>query len=210
MLHKLALQNARRLWKDYLNYFLTLCMITALMFAFHSLLFSGDIHEMIHYGNDGELSTAGTMLITFMSVSTGVILVIVAWLINYMTRFILEKRSREFAVYLLAGMKKEQIAVLYVKENFFLGICALMVGLFLGSGLQQVLFVIFYKSIGKNYRVNAKISVESVILTAVLYGLCFIVALFRNKKKFSCGFSFWPQAIFVFSIFWFLPEEWQR
>lgn len=186
MLHKLALQNARRLWKDYLNYFLTLCMITALMFAFHSLLFSRDIQEMIHYGNDGEMSTAGTMLITFMLVSTGVILVIVAWLINYMTRFILEKRSREFAVYLLAGMKKEQIAVLYVKENFCLSICALMVGLLFGSGLQQVLFVIFYKSVGKNYRVNAKISVESVILTAVLYGLCFITALFRNKKKFSC------------------------
>ena len=83
MLNKLVAANVRRLWKDYLNYFLTLCMITALTFSFHSLLFAKDIAEMIHYGNQEELSTAGTMLVTFMAVSTGVILIIAAWLINF-------------------------------------------------------------------------------------------------------------------------------
>ncbi|MBD5502903.1 MAG: ABC transporter permease [Lachnospiraceae bacterium] len=185
MLNKLALRNAWRLWKDYLNYFLTLCMITAITFSFHSLLFSKDIYEMIHYGNNGELSTAGTMLIAFMSVSTVTILIIVAWLINYMTRFILEKRSREFAIYLLSGMRKEQIASLYMKENLYLGVCALFAGLIFGSGLQQVLFFIFYKSIGKNYKVNVEISTGSIILTVILYGVCFFAALFRNRKKFS-------------------------
>ena len=185
MLNKLALRNAGRLWKDYLNYFLTLCMITALTFSFHSLLFSKDIYEMAHYGSNGELSMAGVMLITFISVSTVVILIIVAWLINYMTRFILEKRSREFAIYLLSGMRKKQIASLYMKENLYLGVCALFVGLVFGSGLQQVLFFIFYKSIGKNYKVNVEISAGSTILTVILYGACFIAALLRNKKKFS-------------------------
>lgn len=185
MLNKLALRNARRSWKDYLNYFLTLCMITALTFSFQSLLFSKDIYEMIHFGHGGELSTAGTMLITFMAVSTVAILMIVAWLINYMTRFILEKRSREFAVYLLSGMRKKQIAALYMKENFCLGICALFAGLILGSGLQQILFLVFYKSIGKNYRVNMEVSAGSIFLTIILYGACFMTALFRNRKKFS-------------------------
>lgn len=185
MLNKLALRNACRLWKDYLNYFLTLCMITAITLSFHSLLFSKDIYEMIYYGNNGELSTAGTMLIAFMSVSTMAIFIIVAWLINYMTRFILEKRSREFAIYLLSGMRKEQIASLYMKENLYLGLCALFAGLIFGSGLQQVLFFIFYKSIGKNYKVNVKISAGSIILTVILYGVCFFAALFRNRKKFS-------------------------
>lgn len=185
MLNKLALRNARRSWKDYLNYFLTLCMITALTFSFQSLLFSKDIYEMIHFGQSEELSTAGTMLVTFMAVSTTAILMIVAWLINYMTRFILEKRSREFAVYLLSGMRKKQIAALYMKENLCLGICALFAGLLLGSGLQQILFWIFYKSIGKNYRVNIEVSPESILLTIILYGACFVIALFRNRKKFS-------------------------
>ena len=185
MLNRLALRNARRLWKDYLNYFLTLCMITAFMFAFQALLFSKDIYEMMHYGDSGELSTAGTMLITFMSVSTAAVLVIVAWLINYMTRFILEKRSREFAIYLLSGMRKEQVADIYMKENCYLGICALLAGLLLGSGLRQALFFIFYKSVGKNYKIDMELSTGSIFLTVILYGVCFGVALFRNKKKFS-------------------------
>lgn len=184
MLNKLALRNAGRLWKDYLIYFLTLCVITALMFSFHSLLFSEDIYAMIHYGESGELSTAGTMLVTFMSISTVAILVIVAWLINYMTRFILEKRSREFAIYLLAGMQKKQIAELYMKENLYLAVCALFAGLIFGSGLQQALFFVFYNSIGKNYRIKIEISAVSIILTVILYGACVFAALFRNRKKF--------------------------
>lgn len=188
MLNKIALRNARRLWKDYLNYFLTLCVITALLFSFHSLLFSRDIYEMIHYGNSGELSTAGMMLITFMTVSTAVILIIAAWMIHYMTRFILEKRSREFAVYLLAGMQKRQIADLYRKENFYLGIGALFVGLLLGSGLKQVLFFVFYKSIGKNYEfknTGFQENFSALLLTMLLYGCVFLAALFRNQRKFS-------------------------
>lgn len=154
------------------------------MFSFHSLLFSEDIYAMIHYGESGELSTAGTMLVTFMSVSTAAILVIVAWLINYMTRFILEKRSREFAIYLLAGMQKKQIAELYMKENLYLAVCALFAGLIFGSGLQQALFFVFYNSIGKNYRIKIEISAVSIILTVILYGACVFAALFRNRKKF--------------------------
>lgn len=188
MLNKLVAANVRRLWKDYLNYFLTLCMITALTFSFHSLLFAKDIAEMIHYGNQEELSTAGTMLVTFMAVSTGVILIIAAWLINYMTHFILEKRSREFAVYLLSGMKKRQIAGLFIKENICLGAGALFTGLFLGSGLRQVLFFIFYKSIGKNYQFAGhgfRENLSAFVLTVILYGLCLLAAFARSRRKFS-------------------------
>ncbi len=80
------------------------------------------------------------MLVTFMAASTAAILMIAVWLINYMTRFILGKRSREFAIYLLSGMKKKQIAALYKKENLCPGTGALFAGLLLGGGLQQILF----------------------------------------------------------------------
>ncbi len=70
MLNKLALRNAGRLWKDYLHYFLTLCMIAALTFSFHSLLFSEDIRAMIYYGDGDELSTARNHVNHLMSVST--------------------------------------------------------------------------------------------------------------------------------------------
>ena len=43
--------------------------------------------------------------------ATFFIVLIVAWLINYMARFMLEKRSREFATYLLIGLKKKELSV---------------------------------------------------------------------------------------------------
>lgn len=187
MLNKLALRNAKRLWKDYLIYFLTLCMITALMFSFHSLLFSKDIYVMMHYGESGELSTAGTMLVTFMSVSTAIVLGVTGWLIHYMMRFILEKRSREFAIYLLAGMQKRQLVKLYVRENLFLGAAAFGTGALLGGGLRFALFFVFYKSIGINYSPAGRsfgAGLPAILLTVFLHGC----------------FSF-PLAMFCFYIF---------
>ena len=46
MLSKLAFRNVRRSAKDYLVYFLTMTFVTALMFAFNSLIFTKDIGKM--------------------------------------------------------------------------------------------------------------------------------------------------------------------
>lgn len=70
-----------------------------------------------------------------------------------------------------------------ISMNFFEGMN--YVGLFLGSGVQQALFLIFYKSIGKNYIVSLNVSAGSIFLTIFLYGMCFVIALFRNKWKFN-------------------------
>ena len=108
MFAKLALRNVRRSAKDYLVYFVTMTVVVALMFAFNSLLFAKDIQEMVD-----EVGILTVML----GLATFFIVIIVAWLINYMLRFIMEKRSREFGIYLLLGMEKRQIAQLYMREN---------------------------------------------------------------------------------------------
>ena len=85
MLNKLAFKNAQRQWKDYVIYFFTLCMVVALMLAFNSLLFSSDIYKLVNFNENNEMSTAATMLITFLVVATIIIIMIMIWLINYMT-----------------------------------------------------------------------------------------------------------------------------
>ena len=90
MLGKLAFRNVRRSARDYLVYFLTMTFVTALMFAFNSLIFTEDIGEMY--------DIAGVM-IALVGLATFFIVLIVAWLINYMVRFMLEKRSQEFGIY---------------------------------------------------------------------------------------------------------------
>ena len=86
MLGKLALRNVKRSVKDYLVYMITMILLTALMFAFNSVLFSPDIRE--------RFDTVGIMA-AMIGLATFFIVIIVAWLINYMVRFMLNKRSRE-------------------------------------------------------------------------------------------------------------------
>ena len=135
MLNKLAFRNVQRSVRDYLVYFLTMSVVTALMFSFHTLLFSEDIQEMYEM--------AGIMAV-MIGLATFFIILIVAWLMNYMVRFILEKRSREFAIYLLIGMKKKEIVRLYLRENLLLGAGAFVIGLGIGALLQQILLSVFY------------------------------------------------------------------
>ena len=97
MNRKLAIRNVMRLAKDYLVYFLTMTFVTALMFAFNSILFSEDVQKLF--------DIAG-MMAAMVGIATFFIVWIIAWLIHYMVRFILEKRSREFGIYLLIGMKR--------------------------------------------------------------------------------------------------------
>lgn len=40
-------------------------------------------------------------------------------------------------------------------------------------------------SLGKHYKISLNFSAGSIFLTIVLYTACFIIALFRNKRKFS-------------------------
>ena len=102
MLTKLSLRNAGRTWKDYLVFFVTLVLIAAIMFSFNGLLFDPDIRT---------LETDSYIIAVMLGIATFFILLVLAWLIQYMIRFMMKKRSREFATYLLLGMKRRQIPI---------------------------------------------------------------------------------------------------
>ena len=79
MLGKLALRNVMRSARDYLVYFLTMTVVAAIMFAFHSLIFSEAIMQ---------LYKTALLLAVLIGLASFFVVLIVAWLINYMVRFI--------------------------------------------------------------------------------------------------------------------------
>ena len=119
MLNKLSFRNMKRSLRDYLVYVLTMMVVTALMYAFNSLIFQNGLTS--YYELEGLMEI-------MIGLATVFIVLIVAWLINYMVRFMLEKRSTEFGIYLLLGMKKKTIARLYMRENMLLGGVATLAG----------------------------------------------------------------------------------
>ena len=46
MFAKLAYRNVKRSARDYVIYIFTMMLVTAVMFAFHSLLFTEDVQKM--------------------------------------------------------------------------------------------------------------------------------------------------------------------
>ena len=51
MMNKLAFQNVKQSARDYLVYFMTMSVVTALMFSFHTLLYSKDVSNSCDYGD---------------------------------------------------------------------------------------------------------------------------------------------------------------
>lgn len=174
MLSKLAFRNVRRSARDYLVYFLTMAVVAALMFAFNSLMFSKDIQNRIE---------AASMIQIMLGLATFFIVLIVAWLIHYMVRFILEKRSKEFGIYLLIGMQKQKIAGLYMSENILLGAGAFLVGMALGMLFQQILLSVFYSMIQIDYRLHLECNSACILMTVCCYGGCYLLALMRCRRK---------------------------
>ena len=175
MLNKLAFRNAKRSMRDYLVYLVTMAAVSAMMFAFNSLIFSKDIQSMC--------SEAG-VLAAMLGMITFFIVLIVAWLINYMAKFMLEKRSREFATYLLIGLKKKDLSRLYLKENLLIGTAAFFIGLGVGMLLQQVIMTVFYSVFSEEYQLHIQMNVWCLVMTAGCYYACYLFALLRNKRAF--------------------------
>lgn len=179
MLSKLSIRNMKRSAKDYQVYILTMTLITALMYAFSSLIFQNDLSEHFTFADSADLMSVMIGLATFF------VVLIVTWLIRYMVRFMLEKRSTEFGIYLLLGMKKKTIARLYMRENLLLGGISLLFGTAFGILLQQLLMTVMYSMIRLEYRLHIKIDGQTLLVTSLCYAACYLLALFRCRHKFK-------------------------
>lgn len=174
MLNKLAFRNAMRSLSDYLLYFITMVLITALMFSFNSLLFSESI-QILWRG--GGFYAAMLILVTVF------IVFIIVWLVHYMVRFMTEKRSLEFGTYLLLGFEKAQIVRLFLHENLLIGIAAFFVGIFPGLFLQQILMKLLYVIVDESYFVRFDLNSSTFMMTAAVYCFSYLLALLGNKRQ---------------------------
>ena len=166
MLSKLAFRNMKRSARDYLVYLLTMSLISALMYTFNSLLFQNEA---------GKYYDAEDMLEVLVVLATVFIVWITAWLIGYMVRFMMGKRSREFGIYLLLGMKKGTIAKLYLQENILLGSFSLLLGMGFGILLQQILMAILFSMLRMTYHLHIALHPGTVIMTPLAASRIFCV-----------------------------------
>ena len=118
MLSKLAIRNVKRSSRDYIIYLITITIAFSLMFAMNLVSWS-----------DAVLNISRNMDDTFKNVVifiNVIVVFVICFLINYTTRFMFEKRSKEFGTYMLLGIKKKKISSLFLLENLLFGFLALI------------------------------------------------------------------------------------
>ena len=130
MFAKMAFRNIKNKLHDYLIYLLTLTALATMML-------SASMLELFPTISDNESGN-------FMSNSLPALITLtLLFLMLYMNRFMLKRRSREFAIYMLSGVPKDKIGLLYFVEHALLGLIGLAFGLLLGLLFFWAILTIF-------------------------------------------------------------------
>ena len=137
MLFKLSLRNISKSIKDYTIYFFTLILGVAIFYVFNAI--DSQTAMMNITSSTQEILELLTSLLSGVSVFVSFIL---ASLIIYASRFLMKRRNKEFAIYILLGMSKRKISFILFFETLLIGVLSFVCGLVLGIGLSQLMSVL--------------------------------------------------------------------
>ena len=174
VLSKLALKNVKRSFKDYVIYFITVTLAFSLMLAFNFIATSKDVINL----SDTMKNFEGTMYI----VNTFIILSI-CFLINYTTKFMFSKRSREFGTYMILGLKKKQITRMFTLENIILGLISLVVAMPLGYFFSILLSAIIMNFFELPHLVKITLNIKAILILILYFAIIYFIVLFLSRRR---------------------------
>lgn len=146
-------------------------MTIALIFAMNNMIYNKELQ--MRANSFASLSVGLIILSVFLCV-------IIAIVLGYANAYILRLRKREFGTYLTLGMKRHQIVKVFLLENSFLGIFALIVGFIFGSLLYQGLMVLMSRLLNYPF-IFSFISLKGVIVTLLMTGIIFAATLVTSS-----------------------------
>lgn len=176
MLAKLAFANVRRSYKDFAIYFFTLLIGVAVFYAFNSITAQDAV--LAFDKSQGNMIELLSYLINGVSVF---ICVILAFLVVYASRYLIKRRNKEFAIYLLLGMPKGTLLRLTLAETLIVGLVSLMAGIGLGLLISQgLLYVTAFMFVVDIPGFTFFIAQDELVKTIVVFLIIFALALFFN------------------------------
>ena len=176
MLGKLAYRNTKRNIKDYLIYLITVTTSFSLIFAFNLVASSDEIVKLCSSMDAFKNSLfAVNILITF----------VICFLINYTTKFMFEKRSKELGTYMLLGIKKKEIAHLVIIENILLGILAFVLAIPIGFLFSQFVSLVIVNLLGIPKTLFISLNFVSIGLLIIYFLTIYVLVLLNLLRRIS-------------------------
>ena len=176
MLGKLAYRNTKRNIKDYLIYLITVTASFSLIFAFNLVANSDEIVKLC--------SSMDAFKNSLFAVNILIIFVI-CFLINYTTKFMFEKRSKELGTYMLLGIKKKEIAHLVVIENILLGILAIVLAIPIGFLFSQFVSLVIVNLLGIPKTLFISLNFVSIGLLIIYFLTIYVLVLLNLLRRIS-------------------------
>lgn len=170
---KLAVINIKKNGRTYFPYILT-CIGSIIMFyILHFISLNDGLDNMS--GGDALkiLLNLGTYVIGFFSII----------FLFYTNSFLIKRRKKELGLYNILGMEKKHIAKVLFWETFFVSIISMIVGLTLGILLSKLMFLVLLKILNFKVPMGFFISTKSLIVTAILFGIIFVLSLINNLRQ---------------------------
>ena len=168
MYAKLAKSNAKRSLKDYLIYFITITLCVSLFYAITSL--SSSSYELIT-----EESYNFKSLNLVLQYSTYVITAILILLVAYVNKYMIRRRQREFATYILLGEEQKNVALMFFIETLVIGVLAIISGIFVGTLFSKAITAIVLISAKQEVVFSLKLYMDTLGITFIFFITMFCI-----------------------------------
>ncbi|WP_160686405.1 ABC transporter permease [Clostridium sp. C2-6-12] len=176
MFSKMALNNVKKSFKDYTIYFLTLTFAVCIFYSFNSI----DSQAVMADMNKGQTEYVKVMSQMISVISIGVSVILGA-LIIYATKFLINKRKKEFGIYMILGMSKRRMSRILFYETLYIGIISLVAGLLLGMLFAQVLSIFTAKLFAMQMtKYSFVISTSALLKTILYFGIMYLLVMIFN------------------------------
>ncbi len=181
MLFKLSIKNMKKSLKDYAIYFITLVLGVAVFYMFNSL----DSQEaMLQVSSSTKQMIK--LMINMLSMVSVFIAVILGLLIVYANNFLINRRKKEFGLYMTLGMGKRQISKILFIETIFVGIISLAIGLVLGIFASQFMSILVAKLFQADMsKFEFVFSKDACIKTCIYFAVMYLAVLLFNAFTIS-------------------------
>lgn len=181
MFFKLSLRNAKRSFKDYMIYFLTLTFGVCIFYMFNALEAQQAMLEIT--ASQLEIMK---MLTTVMGIVSLFVAFILGFLMIYANHFLVRRRKKELGLYLTLGMERNKVNLLLIMESLAIALFSLLVGLILGTFLSQGLSIVT----AQLFEVNLKnftfvFSASAALKTIIFFIVLFLVVMIFNTITIS-------------------------
>ena len=181
MLFKLSIKNMKKSFKDYAIYFLTLVLGVAIFYMFNSLDSQQAMLEVSQSTRDMI-----KLMISMLGMVSVFIAIILGFLIVYANNFLINRRKREFGIYMTLGMGRRQISQIILIETILVGIISLIVGIFIGVFGSQFMSILVAKLFEADMsEFTFVFSKDACIKTCIYFAVMYLAVMIFNTFTIS-------------------------